>query len=189
MQTNSNLNDIAGGLSSEAPSGDKNNQVNPGQLPISVVVKNTTDSVADVQLFGANKNLYDLDKDKLRGVFIESGVPGVTYKEILISSVCNPFRIGSLYMYVVSGDVKKCFKYAGVLQHRTMDINGCTKTSPQAFAVDPDHLSDHIWTKETDMFIDQNAEINFKLPPCSEIIIRMYPSEVLNMPPPMPYGI
>jgi hypothetical protein len=150
-------------------------------LPYAVSVKNTTDSVMDVQLFGANKNVFELDKDKLRGLFIESNVPGVSYKEILFSSMSNPLRLGYIYVFVVSGDVSKCFKYAGAFQVKKMDPNGNSSTKIENIVIDTCQQRNNIWAKETDVVIDGNSEINFRLPPCSEIIIQLYPSEIVNI--------
>ncbi len=151
-------------------------------MPYAVTVTSVSNAaVADFDVLGSyeyinNAGFTAAGNLVIGSITISSGIPGVTYRELLYQAQTNPFTVGLTYLdCATAGQVQEAFTII------TKDANGTAVTIPIVPAIDPYQQVQTIIPVEQEYRIDGFTKLRFASILANAVLkIRWYPSDNLN---------
>ena len=136
--------------------------------PYVIIIENISEQIQKAVLFGGEENTKKIHYGCDEGIVLRSGIPSVTYLEILTQSIHKPFKVENTEIYSTTQQLALPICYtikdkeppAEMIQHPIdlVNIDGCAKTS----VIDT---------------IGEHSDIELNVLPKTIIIIKLYPSE------------
>ena len=136
--------------------------------PYVIIIENLYEQIQKCVLFGGEENAKKTNYGCDEGIELKSGIPNVTYAQILMQSIHKPFKAENTEIYSTTQQLALPICYT--IKDKTppseqitrpidlINIDGCAKTS----------------IIES---IGEHSDIEFNVLPKTIIVVKIYPSE------------
>ena len=146
------------------------------------ITNGSTAAQSNVDVLGANQYLFNTglqaNGDLVIGsITISSGVPNISYRDLLATSQTNPFTVGQTYIssQATPAQVQEVFTVT------TKDPNGSLLQVPISPAIDPYQQQSGILVDDTPYRIDGNTKLTISQVLGSAVVqVRFFPADNIN---------
>ncbi len=157
--------------------------VAPSQPYVIIISSASSAAVADFDVLGAYQQLFSGNINPTTGnlvvgsITVYSGIPDVTYRDLLTQSQTQPFTVGMTYLQCtnVNQQVNEVFTIT------TKDASGPLVKVPIVPAIDPYQQQLGINVVKNQYRIDGNTKLTFsQILPNAVLTVRFYPADNIN---------
>ena len=156
-------------------------------IPYIFIIENRSEEIQKAMLFGGESNKEKANYGSDAGIRIISGMPNVTYLEMLMQSIAQPFKASQVEFYSTPQQLALPVSYTYITDRKNAPFTPTASLDNLSNEQDNDNITvmrainlvaenGCASTREFEI-IDDNSDISMYVLPKTIIVVKVYPAE------------